>query len=339
MAPTTNAATTTAAATTTTVAKKPPAGKKRGPKKKGRHRLWNVPKRRNRGQQALARKLGIPIPKPIRGVLLDLSGTLHVGPDTPIDGAVQAVERLHSAGIPVRLLTNTTKVSSNDLLRQLRAMGFLSSVKDDDDNSQSCLCTSTIAANKYLRQHNLRPLCLMEDTSDLDPSLLSPPHNCVLVGLAPTHFHYDRLNEAFQVLQRHPRLVAIHRANHYQREKDDELLSLGPGGFVSCLEAASGCPPAVVIGKPSAAFFESALWDGMDPASVCMVGDDVVQDVEGARGAGIGTTVLVQTGKYRTGDETTIGFPPTKTVPSIVQAVDHIINKMASPEAIKQKPT
>jgi ribonucleotide monophosphatase NagD (HAD superfamily) len=46
------------------------------------------------------------------------------------------------------------------------------------------------------------------------------------------------------------------------------------------------------------------MWDHIRPDEICMVGDDVVQDIDAAQKAGIGTTLLVQTGKYRTGDET-----------------------------------
>ena len=45
----------------------------------------------------------------IRGVLIDLSGTLHIE-DIIIPGAVSALAKLRSHGIAVKFLTNTTKV-------------------------------------------------------------------------------------------------------------------------------------------------------------------------------------------------------------------------------------
>jgi len=82
----------------------------------------------------------------------------------------------------------------------------------------------------------------------------------------------------------------------------------------------------VVLGKPSPAFFHYAIPDGMDPNHVCMVGDDVHGDIGGAQQAGMGTTVLVQTGKYAPGDEAQV--PPTRVVPSIVEAVDYILEQI-----------
>lgn len=264
----------------------------------------------------------------IRGVLIDLSGTLHIG-DILIPGALDALQRLRQAHCRVRFLTNTSTKSSTALRAQLIAMGIPLQDNNDDDE----LVTSVLATKHYLQHHNppLRPFCLMEDTSDFQLGSssmvdLTPPHNCVVVGLAPTKFNYQNLNQAFRILLQHPDgLIAIHRGK-YLRDGADGELSLGPGGFVAALETASGCEPAKVMGKPSGAFFASATWDDVALEETCMIGDDVVQDVQGAASAGIGTRILVQTGKYRPGDESKVpANVATATVPSIVEAVDYIL--------------
>ena len=254
---------------------------------------------------------------PIRAVLIDISGTLQIG-EQAIPGAIAAVERLRTAGKRIRFLTNTTTMSSTQLLQQLQDMGF--SVQMDE------LVTSVLATRNYLQANQLRPFCLMEDTSDFQESGIdtTPPHNCVVVGLAPSHFVYSQLNQAFRILLDHPKLVAIHKAN-YIRDGSDGQLSLGPGGFCAALETAAQCT-AVVMGKPSPDFFHSALWSDIPPDETCMIGDDILQDIQGARTAGIGTTILVQTGKYRDGDECKVSNdPPTCTCPSIVDAVNYIL--------------
>lgn len=53
---------------------------------------------------------------------------------------------------------------------------------------------------------------------------------------------------------------------------------------------------------------------------------DVRDDVAGAQAAGI-RGILVQTGKYRVGDENTIIPGPTKVCTSFVQAVESILDK------------
>jgi len=59
----------------------------------------------------------------IAGLLIDVSGNLHVG-TTPISGAVEAIDRLVNAGIPFRLCSNTSKESTADLVKRLETMNF-----------------------------------------------------------------------------------------------------------------------------------------------------------------------------------------------------------------------
>jgi HAD superfamily hydrolase (TIGR01458 family) len=249
--------------------------------------------------------------KLIRGVLIDLSGTLHVG-DKVIPGAVEAIQRLRDSGRRVRFLTNTSAKSSDTLLHQLSTLGI--QVQEGE------LLTSVLATRNYLLEHRLKPFCIMEDTSDLVGVDLSPPHNCVVVGLAPSKFEYSVLNEAFRILLQSPRLIAIHKAK-YLRDVDGEL-SLGPGGFCATLETASDCS-AIVMGKPSKDFFASALWPDISASETCMIGDDALQDVKGAKDAGMGMAILVKTGKYRDGDENQT--PGSLVCSSILEAVDYIL--------------
>ena len=58
----------------------------------------------------------------IKGVLLDLSGVVYVG-DHALPGAVDAVERLRGSGLPVRFLSNSTRLSQQHLLDLLHGAG------------------------------------------------------------------------------------------------------------------------------------------------------------------------------------------------------------------------
>ncbi len=57
-----------------------------------------------------------------------------------------------------------------------------------------------------------------------------------------------------------------------------------------------------------------------------MVGDDVEADVGGALAAGL-AGVLVKTGKYESGAESTIDPPPTAVVDSLPATVDWILER------------
>jgi ribonucleotide monophosphatase NagD (HAD superfamily) len=89
---------------------------------------------------------------------------------------------------------------------------------------------------------------------------------------------------------------------------------------VTGLEAATGVH-AVVCGKPAPAYFEAALSVlGVTADRAAMVGDDVVNDVDGARAAGL-TGILVRTGKFRP-DDLDRGSP------------DHIVDSLADVPAL-----
>jgi ribonucleotide monophosphatase NagD (HAD superfamily) len=55
-----------------------------------------------------------------------------------------------------------------------------------------------------------------------------------------------------------------------------------------------------------------------------VLGDDVRDDVGGAQRAGM-RGILVQTGKYREGDERNAGVEPDATVPNFAAAVNWIL--------------
>lgn len=70
------------------------------------------------------------------------------------------------------------------------------------------------------------------------------------------------------------------------------------GAFVAGLEYVTGTE-AVVMGKPSKDFFETALQSlDLRPEDAVMVGDDIESDIGGAQRAGI-RGILVRTGKFR----------------------------------------
>ncbi|KAG0274020.1 Haloacid dehalogenase-like hydrolase domain-containing protein 2, partial [Linnemannia exigua] len=80
----------------------------------------------------------------IRGVLIDVSGTVHVG-DKVIPGAVQALDRLRASGIPFRFCTNTTQYSGDTLANKLRKLGF--NVKREEMNKALKILLATIPSS------------------------------------------------------------------------------------------------------------------------------------------------------------------------------------------------
>ena len=61
--------------------------------------------------------------KPIQGVLLDITGVL-LEDGKAIQGSVEAVQRLKSAGIDVRFVTNETQLTRKKLVEKLHGQNF-----------------------------------------------------------------------------------------------------------------------------------------------------------------------------------------------------------------------
>ncbi len=251
----------------------------------------------------------------IGGVLLDLAGVLYIG-KTPLPGAHEAVQKLHQSKLPARYLTNTTRSTSRAMLERLSGMGL--------PIPAGSLYTAPLAARRYIESHGLNPYLLVHPDLMPDfPGLGQGPHDAVLVGDAGEGFTYEHLNYAFRLLLEGAPLLAMGN-NRYFKESDGFSLDVGP--FVAGLEYAAGTT-AKVLGKPAPEFFQAAVADlGCDASDVVMVGDDVAADVVGGVAAGL-QGVLVQTGKYRPGDEDQLESTGARVLPDIAAAIDWIISQ------------
>ncbi|KAK5639879.1 hypothetical protein RI129_010690 [Pyrocoelia pectoralis] len=252
----------------------------------------------------------------VRAVLIDLSGTLHIE-DEAVKGAVEALQRLRKTNLFIKFVTNTTKESKNYLYNRLKRLGF----ELDPDEIYSSLG----AARSLIVNRNLKPMLLLEPEALEDFEGLQCKDgkpNAVVIGLAPSEFHYEKLTEAFRCLLGGAQLIGIHAAKYYKRE---DGLALGPGCFVKGLEYSAQCK-AELVGKPNPIFFKSAIGDILPEESI-MIGDDVQDDIGGAMKIGM-RGFLVQTGKYRIGDEDKISPSPSAVFPSFVEAVDFILKEL-----------
>jgi len=226
----------------------------------------------------------------VRAVLIDIDGVLTVSWE-PLPGAVEALREIRAAGLGVALVTNTTSRTRASIAGTLAEAGFPVAAED--------ILTAPAVTAAYLAEHFPGARCALLNSGDVREdlegvSLVEDDPDVVVVGGAGDEFGYAALNRAFGHLQRGARLVAMHR-NLYWRTEDG--LQLDSGAFLAGLERAARVE-AVVTGKPSRAFFGSALARlGAGADEAVMVGDDVESDVLAAQAAGV-TGVLVRTGKF-----------------------------------------
>lgn len=247
-----------------------------------------------------------------KAVLFDLSGVLYVG-DAAIPGAVDAIARAQASPLHIRFITNTSRRTSQQLLKDLRRLGF----ELDDDQ----LFTATDAARQWVLCHQLRPYCLVhKNVLSEFADLPQDDPNAVLIGDAAEDFTYDTLNRAFQLCQTGAPLIGI-GYNRYFKLDGELLLDAGP--FIRAIEFAASVE-ATILGKPSVEFFNQVLAStDAQPNETLMIGDDVFGDVEGALHAGL-EGCLVRTGKYQSGDEHRIEGR-FSVVESVVEALDAVL--------------
>ncbi|GAA0543507.1 HAD-IIA family hydrolase [Saccharopolyspora spinosporotrichia] len=225
-----------------------------------------------------------------RALLIDIDGVLTVSWQ-PLPGNVEALARLRAAGFGVRLVTNTTSRTRSSIVRALRTGGF--DIATDD------VMTGVVATAEYLRRHHPGARCLLLNSGDVTDdlegvTLVDDDPDVVVLGGAGPEFSYGAINRVFRHVQRGAAFVAMHNS---LRWRTSEGLALDSGAFLLGIERAAN-REAVVVGKPSAEFFTSALRSlGVESGAALMVGDDVESDVLAAQRLGI-TGVLVRTGKY-----------------------------------------
>jgi HAD superfamily hydrolase (TIGR01458 family) len=192
------------------------------------------------------------------------------------------------------------------------------------------IVTAVAATAGYLRTHHAGArVFLLSDgdaRDDLEGIMLvgsDEPADVVVIGGACDDFTYAAMNHIFGLLAEGAALIGMHR-NLYWRTSAG--LQLDGGAYVAALEEAAGTT-ATICGKPSTAFFETALeLLGVPASRAAMVGDDVVNDVLGAQAIGM-IGVLVRTGKFQPSDLARHDGSP-----------DHVIDAFADLPALLQAP-
>jgi HAD superfamily hydrolase (TIGR01458 family) len=247
--------------------------------------------------------------EPIRGVLLDIDGVLHVSMQ-PINGATETLDWLTKHGYETCFVTNTTTLARRTLAQRLQQIGL--------PVAEQRLITAPVATASYIRQHFPGKRCWIVSKGDTasdfeDIKMVEERADVVVIGGAEELLTYETMNHAFRMLMDGAALLAMH-TNLYWRTKEGLQLDSGP--FVRALELASG-KKAVVLGKPDQAFFGQALSTiGVAAHESIMVGDDIENDIRGAQAAGM-RGILVATGKHNAHSPQLQQTQPEAILPSL----------------------
>ena len=229
------------------------------------------------------------------------------------------MRELRAAGHRLRFVTNATTRSKAQLATDLQKIGI-----ELDVSEVQTTADAAVAALRGRRVLALVMHALIGDLEELE--IVGDGADAVLIGGADDSpetnlvFSYMNLARAFAELELGADLYCLHRNRWWQTRRGPLLDS---GCFVAGLEYAAQAE-AIVLGKPSAAYFDAAC-EALDaePAMTWMVGDDLETDVVGARGVGM-RSVLVRTGKFRPDAVEASHVKPDGIVSSIAHLPDWI---------------
>jgi HAD superfamily hydrolase (TIGR01458 family) len=225
--------------------------------------------------------------KHFRHLLMDIEGTIVLDKRyTPVPGSVSWLNSLAERGVAVRLVTNNTTESPNDLYRILSRKGFKFN-RDDyftclteaivlmrQKKVRSCLVLANYRVKEYLKSEGIKPLNSYQVDS-------------ILIGYDPT-LTYRKLNLAVKaIIENGAILFTLHRNRRFVNERREIAMSAGP--ITAALEFAT-LTRAVVCGKPSRRFFLDSIkgWE-VTREKILMVSDDPFADLIGAKKLGMST--------------------------------------------------
>ncbi|WFP15591.1 HAD-IIA family hydrolase [Citricoccus muralis] len=262
------------------------------------------------------------------GLLCDLDGVVYAG-NGAIPGAVDVLNVLISAGVPVAFVTNNASRSPAQVAGHLRALGVMVS-----DNDQ--VFGSASAGVELLRQEvppqgesaGGGPAVLVAGSEHLATLVSEAGYAvtadactrpaAVIQGFDPS-LGWHTLAQASYAIQNGAVWIATNLDLTIPRA---EGRAPGNGSLVNAVATACGRRPDLSAGKPEPVMFELAArrWGMTRPL---VVGDRLDTDIEGGNRAGF-DTALVLTGIHQRTDASEVDElrTPTHIVPSLTDLLD-----------------
>ena len=244
-------------------------------------------------------------------VLIDFDGVLRLGAKIA-DDAKAFLEFLNDENIPSFIISNSTLSTSKEITGFLSQNGIRAGIN---------AMTTVDAAVDYLKGRNLTAsvYCAKKIKTLFEEFIDDNYPDAVLIGDMGSEWSYEILNEIFLRVHNGAEILAMQKNKFWK--PDGKSLVLDAGAFISAIEFASS-KQAVLIGKPSPIYFQSALkkLGVKNGAKFIMIGDDLETDIKGSQSIG-GIGILVFTGKTKfplTADTT---IHPDYTANNLAEAI------------------
>lgn len=229
----------------------------------------------------------------MKGFILDLDGTVYLG-ERLIEGAAETIQELRARGDKIVFLSNKPIATRESYARKLTRMGIPARLED--------ILNSSLITARYL-QRTIRPgdevfvvgeEPLLDELRQHGIPLCEEWSRAKYIVLSwDRQLTYDKLNCVYQAAVRGAIVIATNPDRTCPFE-DGQLPDTG--SLIGALEAATGQPIHLVVGKPSPIAAEEAVRHlGLDYSDCYMVGDRLETDIRMGNETGM-HSVLVLTG-------------------------------------------
>jgi HAD superfamily hydrolase (TIGR01450 family) len=249
------------------------------------------------------------------GFLIDLDGVVWLG-DEPIAGSPEAAGALRAAGKEIAFVTNNPARTPEAYAERLADIGI-------EAEPERIVTAGVVSARLAARAAGRGAGAFVIGSGTLKRTVVAAGLT-VLEGEAGAEaevvlvsafrgFDYEQLRTATRALGRGAAFVGT---SHDPTLPMPDGAWPGSGAILAAVETASG-REAEIGGKPEQHLFEMALEAIGRPARVAMVGDRISSDIDGGRGAGL-ETVLVLSGASDRAQAEAASPPP-----------DHVLENLA----------
>ena len=244
------------------------------------------------------------------GFLFDLNGVFYED-ENIISGANETIDWLKKNSIPYKFISNNSTLSRKLFVEKLKKIGLKINISD--------VITSNYAGVLTLKKMGLKNCKLiMTEEAKLDYKkfqLQNKKIDAIVIGDIGEKWSFSLMNELMNDVISGAEIIALHKGKYYQSQGK---LKIDCGAFVAGLEYSTS-KKAISIGKPKKSFFDLAAFD-LGTNKICLVGDDLHNDIEGGQKMGY-KTILVKTGKYRQNIFDKSKIKPDFCIPSIKELI------------------
>ncbi|UCH65109.1 MAG: HAD-IIA family hydrolase [Ignavibacterium sp.] len=247
-------------------------------------------------------------------ILIDFDGVIRLGKDFAPDTNI-FFEFIADNNLDSYIISNSTLRTGKDIDKYLQ---------DNDLKPAIPAMTAADATVHYVKEHYKRvSVYCVENIKQLFTEYIDDKNpEAVVIGDNGENWNFQLMNDIFKQAYSGAEIVAMHMNRYWYLHGGD--LSLDAGAFIRAIEYGSG-KEAILIGKPSPIYFQSALkMLGLPSNSeFLMIGDDIESDIVGAQEAG-GKGLLIYTGKTKYPLKEGINIKPDYEAQNLTGVIDII---------------